>query len=333
MLQSNRRWIWLGVVLFLSCLVSYLWAQSSKKVVEPLRILPSGHILSSTPQELKKYVQGVIRTQVARNAYNLSGLAESAAFIQKTWTQMGLKVRKQSFKASGDIYSNLLTSVGPTKGPRIVLGAHYDVCGDQQGADDNASGVAGLLALSKLLKANEKKLKYRVDLVAYTLEEPPFFGTNKMGSAIHARSLKKAGTSVKWMASLEMIGYFSDKKDSQSFPTSRLRNAYPSKGNFIIVVGDTSSTGYRLTRHFKGWMNAGGAVPAFSLNAPSRLRGVGFSDHRNFWKVGYPAVMITDTAFYRNPNYHKPTDTIDTLDFKRMNEVVKGLYWAVVQTK
>jgi hypothetical protein len=150
-----------------------------------------------------------------------------------------------------------------------------------------------------------------------------------MGSAVHAQSLKKAGVKVRVMFSLEMIGYFSDSADSQEFPAAILRLFYPSRGNFIAVVGRTSEG--LLVRRVKGAMREASSLPVYSISAPSFIPGIDFSDQVNYWDVGYDAVMITDTAFYRNRNYHTEKDTAEKLDYSRMAMVVQGVFASVVK--
>jgi Zn-dependent M28 family amino/carboxypeptidase len=212
-------------------------------------------------------------------------------------------------------------------GARIVVGAHYDTAGPHPGADDNASGVAGLLELARLLDGAD--LARPVELVGYPLEEPPYFSTSKMGSAVHARSLREQGVAVRAMLSLEMIGYFTDEPNSQALPLSLLRPFYPSEGNFIAVVGRWGWGQRRLVRTVRDGMQDATPLPVHSINAPRLVPGVAFSDHRNYWQAGYDAVMITDTAFYRNPHYHAPSDTPETLDYGRMAQVVDGVRGAI----
>jgi Zn-dependent M28 family amino/carboxypeptidase len=187
--------------------------------------------------------------------------------------------------------------------------------------------VAGLIELANLLGRSSPPMK--VELVAYTLEEPPFFRSEYMGSAVHARSLKRAGVSVRAMFSLEMIGYFSDDEGSQHFPNPLLRLFYPTKGNFISVIGKLGQG--LLVRKIKGAMKGASSLPVYSINAPRSIPGVDFSDHMNYWDAGYPAVMVTDTAFYRNPHYHMAEDTAEKLDYGRMAQVVEGVYAAVIE--
>jgi Zn-dependent M28 family amino/carboxypeptidase len=173
-----------------------------------------------------------------------------------------------------------------------------------------------------------ERLSHRVELVAFALEEMPFFGTGAMGSAVHAASLRASGRRVRAMICLEMLGCFDDRRGSQRFPFPLLRLFYPSRGNFIAVVGNAGGIG--IVRRVKRSMRAGSNLPVHSINAPAIVPGVDLSDHRSYWREGFPAVMITDTAFYRNDRYHSAADTPETLDYPRMAEVVRGAWNAVV---
>ncbi|GEO06180.1 hypothetical protein AAE02nite_38440 [Adhaeribacter aerolatus] len=268
-------------------------------------------------------------TQVTppRNAFNVASLNKSAAYIYQQFGKISDRVIYQTFKVGPQEYKNIILSVGPETGERIVVGAHYDVCGDQPGADDNASGVAGLLEIARMVHEQKPDLRYRIDFVAFALEEPPYFKTDDMGSAVHAKSLAAAGVKLRGMVCLEMIGYYSEKKNSQRYPAA-LKAIYPDKGNFISVVGNMGQG--NLVKHLKKYMQAGSQIDVESLTAPASVPGVDFSDHLNYWRYNYPAAMITNTAFFRNPHYHLESDTIDTLDFSKMAEVVKGVYWAIV---
>jgi Zn-dependent M28 family amino/carboxypeptidase len=232
------------------------------------------------------------------------------------------------FIVAGKSYKNVVASFGREDAERLIVGAHYDVCEDQPGADDNASAVAGLLETARLLNANKPKPNYRIDFVAYSLEEPPYFATENMGSAVHAKSLYDAKVPVKAMICYEMIGYFSDKPNSQQFPDPALSKIYPTTGNFIIVVGLNGQETF--TKKVYSLMKANSSIDVQTISFPVAQGLAGLSDHRNYWKYNYPAVMINDTSFLRNPHYHKKSDTIDTLDFKKMAEVVRGAYAAIV---
>ncbi len=272
-------------------------------------------------ENLEATVRFLTSISPARSFSNPDSMKRAADYISQKFQEYGLEPSQQEFMAAGRRYVNIIASAGPREGNRVIVGAHYDVCGNQPGADDNASGVAGLLDIARFAKEHESALRYRIDFVAYALEEPPFFGTTQMGSYAHAESLYKNNVRVKGMICLEMIGFFTDAKKSQSYPLSILRLFYPTTGNFISVVGNfgSSSLANNMARHLKAT-----TVGVSKLQAPSFLTGVDFSDHRNYWKFGYEAVMVTDTAFYRNANYHEKTDTISTLDFKRCSKWSKG---------
>jgi len=264
-----------------------------------------------------------------RDSTHVANLDAAAGWIRSEMERAGAAVTEQTWSAGGETYRNVVARIGPGGEERIVVGAHYDTCGPYPGADDDASGVAGLLELARLLAAKPPPLA--VELVAYSLEEPPYFGTPQMGSAQHADSLAGAGVRVRAMLSLEMIGYFSDAPGSQSYlhfaPLGWLRS-HPDRANFIAVVGNLG--GEELVRRVQRAMRAaGGPVPVESINAPGWMPGIDFSDHRSYWARGFPAVMITDTAFLRNANYHEPSDTPETLDFARMAAVVAAVHEAV----
>ncbi|MCC2548020.1 M28 family peptidase [Hymenobacter sp. BT175] len=280
------------------------------------------------PARLHDDVAFLTGLQPARNYRNLTSLNQAADYVRREFEKLGLKVEEQTYQADGRTYRNIITSLGPPDAERIVVGAHYDVCGDQPGADDNASAVAGLLETARLLHAQQPRLKHRLDLVAYPLEEPPYFATDQMGSAVHAKSLHDAGVKVRAMICYEMIGYFRDEPGSQNFPNPLLAALYPDTGNFITVVGKMGQES--IVSRIKDLMKANSAIDVQSINLPESMGLAGLSDHRNYWRYGYEAVMINDTSFLRNPNYHQSTDTIDTLDFKRMAEVVNGVYAAIL---
>lgn len=212
----------------------------------------------------------------------------------------------------------------PPGGPVLVVGAHYDSVSASPGADDNASAVAGLMELARLLADNPPP---GIRLVAFCPEEPPAYRTRTMGSYVYAESLKKAGTRLTGMICLEMIGYFSDRPNSQSYPMPFMNLIYPKEGNFIAIVGNLRSANW--TRRVKNSFMTGTDLPVESLNAPALMVGIDFSDHWSFNKFGYPAVMVTDTAFYRTPHYHLPSDKPDTIDYTRAAKVVDGIAAAV----
>jgi len=285
----------------------------------------------ASAERLQQGVRSVIQAGRFRTFTAHDVLGRAADAIRSGWQGAGFEVTEQPFEVPGipHPYRNLMITYGPSQAPRLVVGAHYDVCGEQDGADDNASSIAVLLELARMLRAEGPVLRHRIDLVAYCLEEPPFFGTHLMGSAIHARSLREVGAKVHLMLALEMLGYFAHEPGSQRYPIAPLRLLYPGTGDFIAIVGRPRE--FLAVRRVKALMAATSAIPVRSVNAPAAVPGVGFSDHLSYWNQGYPAVMITDTAFYRNPHYHQPSDTIETLDFKSMAEVTRGVYAALTR--
>jgi Zn-dependent M28 family amino/carboxypeptidase len=277
------------------------------------------------PHSLETHVRMLSETLTPRDAGHPENLDRVAAYLRKAFTEAGGRVTDQPYRVGRTTYRNVVADFGPASNERIVIGAHYDTAGPYPGADDNASGVAGLLELARLLSGSD--LPLTVELVAYTLEEPPYFRTQYMGSAVHAQALKAAGVKLRAMLSLEMIGYFTDAPDSQSFPAPGLSLLYPTTGNFIAVVGKLGQGS--LVGQIRRAMAQATELPVHSIAAPRFLTGVDFSDHASYWKAGYPAAMITDTAFYRNPNYHTRIDTAETLDYRRMAQAVTGVFAAV----
>ena len=235
----------------------------------------------------------------------------------------------QSYLVDNIEYKNVVCVFGISHAKTIVVGAHYDVCGNQDGADDNASGVVGLLELAKSLKG--KKLKYRIEMVAYTLEEPPYFRTKNMGSFIHAKSLYENNTDVYGMFCLEMIGYFDDARKSQDYPIGPLSLIYGTRGNYITLVNKFSKG--KFSRKFSKQFKNQRLIKTKEFMAPAKLPGIDFSDHLNYWAFDFSALMITDTAFYRNKNYHENTDTIETLDLLRMSQVIESVYQTLIKMK
>jgi hypothetical protein len=184
---------------------------------------------------LKEHVTQLTDIRPPRNHENPESLQRVASYIQDKFEAAGLAVREQPFQVGSQTFTNVTGLLGSETSDRVVIGAHYDVSGPHPGADDNASGVAVLIELADQLKG--EKVERAIELVAYCLEEPPFFGSADMGSAHHARDLQKRGVSVRAMISLEMVGYFSDEEGRQKFPMPEMRERYPSKGNFIAVIG------------------------------------------------------------------------------------------------
>lgn len=310
-----RYWIW-GTLIAGFALA---WTLVTEPVLAGHR---SSAIPDVAPERLEAHVRMLSETFSPRDFQNPENLHRAADYIAEQFAAAGGEVERQPFTARGRSYENVIAHFGPEEGPRIILGAHYDSFGKLPAADDNASGVAAILGLATLFAKSPPARP--VDLVAYSLEEPPYFMTPQMGSAIHAADLKRRRVPVDFMASVEMVGCFKDGPGTQEPKGIIFRPIVPSRGSFIAVVGRLQDI--PLTRRVKRAMRGGSRLPVESLNAPPTIGGIDLSDHRNYWEEGYPAVMITDTAFMRNDNYHTAGDTADTLDYRRMAMVVQDLY-------
>ncbi len=250
-------------------------------------------------------------------AAHLEG-SDPAPYIAEAFRAAGAEVSEQFFEARGRIYRNVVALFPGQRGWLVVVGAHYDAFAVRQnlpGADDNASGTAGLLELARLIGARRPTMP--VELVAFANEEPPFFGSEQMGSAVHAASLVRDCRPPAAMICLEMIGYFSKRQRWNSWLMSLI---YPHKGDFIGVAGGWEDR--VLARNLKAALNGAG-IQAVSFTGPRDM--LDASDQRNYWAHDFRAVMITDTAYLRNPNYHTARDTADTLDYARMARVVDGI--------
>lgn len=292
-------------------------------------------VLTSTPfrgsrradaATLAKHVRYLTTEVAPRSASEPENLERAAAYIAQHFHGATARTHLQTFEVRGGRYTNVIAEFGPTSSaePVLIIGAHYDTfteTGALPGADDNASGTAGLLELARLLGAHE--VRRPVQLVAYANEEPPFFGSDDMGSAVHAQSIASSGKPVAGMICLEMIGYFSA---GQSWPNALFRWIYPSTGDFIGVAGGWQDR--QLARMVKKGIAGAGGIRVVSFTGPRETSDA--SDHRNYWSRGWPAVMVTDTAFLRNPNYHTRNDTADTLDYQKMARVVDGVLAAAL---
>jgi hypothetical protein len=314
--------------LLATLLALHILACAGRPAPRPVASPLSPPMPTANATRLHADVEFLTSLQPARNYENLASLNKAADYIHAELAKLGVVVQEQKYRVEGHEYRNIIASFGPAAAERIIVGAHYDVCGDQPGADDNASAVAGLLETARLLHAQAPTLRHRIDFVAFSLEEPPFFATEHMGSAVHAKSVHAEKATVRAMICYEMIGYFRDEPGSQRFPNPELAKLFPSTGNFITVVGRLGQEAF--TQQIKTLMQAHSTIDVQSINLPATQSLASLSDHRNYWHYGYPAVMINDTSFLRNPNYHQPTDTIDTLNFRRMAEVVNGVYGALL---
>jgi len=271
--------------------------------------------------QLERDILMLAQTIGERNVARYLELKRAADYIEKELSAAGT-VGRHTHTASGKPCDNLEVEIRGTTSPGeiVVVGGHYDSVFGCAGANDNASGTAGVLALARSLarSAPGKTLRF----VAFVNEEPPHFRTPEMGSRAYAARCRERNEDVVAMLSLETIGFFSDAEGSQHYPAP-LGMFYPSIGNFIAFVGNLASGSLvrrcvRIFRERAAFPSEGAAVPGF-------LPGVGWSDHESFWEAGYPGVMVTDTAPFRYPHYHQGGDTPDKIDYDRCARVVDGV--------
>ncbi len=263
----------------------------------------------------------------SRTFQDIDRLKKTADYITGQFESFGYEVSRQPFQYRGNIYYNVIAEkMGNTDPEKIlIIGAHYDTVRTTPGADDNASGIAGLLSLARSLAG--LNVRKTVRFAAFALEEPPVYRTQNMGSFHYARSLRERNEQVEGMICLEMIGYFSEREGSQHYPLPTFRLKYPTRGDYISMVGNIKSRAF--TERIAAGFESGTALQLVTLNALPLVIGIDFSDHWSFYKFGFKALMVTDTAFYRNPHYHAPTDLPETLDYEKMAKVVEGLSAAV----
>lgn len=261
-----------------------------------------------------------------RNVFLPDALHAAADYIRREWAAQHYQVNSQYYHVMGVKSENLeVRRTGKAKPDEIiVVGAHYDTITGSPGADDNASGIAALLELSRLFA--DVETERTLCLVAFANEEPPFFFWGQMGSGVYAEAAKARGENIRLMLSLEMLGSYSDKPGSQGYPPL-LRYFYPARGNFIAMVSNRASRKelQQLVAAFKAHSD----FPVESLATFELVPGVAWSDHLSFWRKGYPAIMVTDTAFYRNAAYHSADDTPEKLNYPAMANVVEGLFKAL----
>lgn len=331
--------------LILLSLIIVIWFAGSQPLFLSIERVESPYVDSKKLESHVNHLSEVLPGRIGQE----SALKPTIEWIEKQLSPYG-KSYRQSFEYKDETFHNILINFETkledsdfvkssdksfeknSNIETIIIGAHYDTAHGLPGADDNASGVAGLIELARLLSEytskNNQKLKHRIQLAFYTLEEPPYFRTKKMGSYVHAKQLKTDEQKVKLMISLDMIGYFSDEENSQHLLLPLMDKIYPTQGNFIAIISDLSNM--LAVRSVKSHFRNGTDLPVYSFNAPKFVSGIDFSDHLNFWYHDYPAIMITDTSFNRYRHYHTEQDTAEKLDYERMAKVVKGVYQTAI---
>jgi Peptidase family M28 len=300
----------------------YMTAMPGVRYRGPLQPLDiSGQTLLAN---LRKHVVGVAFRE--HNVAHPEALERSASYIESTLASFGYIVVRQEFEAGGVKVRNLEVARkgSPFEGKPhlVVLGAHYDSALGAVGANDNGSGVAALLELARAATLIIPDPGIEIRIVFYVNEELPWFGTEKMGSFVHASGLKREGLDVSAMLSLETIGWYSDKPGSQRYPFP-FNLLYPDTGDFIGFVGNLQSR--ELVRRMIGTFRRHEPFPSEGVVAPESIRGISWSDQWAYWNYGWPAVMVTDTAPYRYPYYHTSEDTSVQLNYDRLARVVRGL--------
>jgi hypothetical protein len=281
-----------------------------------------GPLQSLGSEALRAHVEKLAGEIGERNLDRYEGLTAAAAYIEGCWRQYGYEVRRQSYEVYGKTCDNLEVEVagGSRRAEIVVIGAHYDSVVGSPGANDNGTGVAGLLALSQVFRGTSPARTLR--FVAFVNEEPPYFQTDLMGSRVYARRSRERGEAIAAMLSLETIGYYTDAADSQKYPPP-FSLFYPSTGNFIGFVGNLRSRA--LLKEVVASFRRNAEFPSEGAALPEFVPGAGWSDQWSFWQEGYPALMVTDTAPFRYPHYHMRQDTADKVKFDRMALVVAGL--------
>lgn len=274
--------------------------------------------------ELRRHVNELSVRIGERRAEHGDSLLRAERYIQSELVASvpAVKVQREPLvDAAGDPANLVLELPGKHSAPIVVVGAHYDTApGGTPGANDNGSGTAALLALAPHLAQRGHDLPIR--LVFFANEEPPHFQTKTMGSLQHAAGCAQRDERLRAMLSLETMGYYSDVPGSQDYPPS-IADLYPDRGNFIAFVGNVGSM--FLLREVVSLFREHGTIASEGAAMPATLPGIGWSDHWSFWQHGYSAVMVTDTAVFRDPNYHQESDIVDNIDFDKLARVVGGL--------
>lgn len=277
---------------------------------------------------LKAHVLALARDIGPRTIFHSQSMERTVAYLESELTDLGYEIRRHEYPVRQTVAVNLEIEIpGTAKADEIVIvGAHYDTVFHTPGANDNASGVAALLELARLLTGSQPVRTIR--LVAFANEEPPFYLSREMGSRQYAARCKKEDEKVVGMLALETIGFYTDEPRSQKYPFP-FSVFYPKTGNFIGFVANFHSRElvYQTIKVFRDHCR----FPSEGIAAPGFITGIGWSDHWSFWQEGYPALMVTDTAFFRYEHYHTRFDTPNRLDYERLARVVHGLVPTILE--
>ena len=292
--------------------------------------MPGENILKAAPlspdevtlrDELRSDVQKLAGEIGQRNMWHFAQLNAAADFIENSFSHAGLRPRRDTYEIRGQVCHNIDAEISGANPEIILIGAHYDSVFGSPGANDNGSGVAATLALARRFAT--RKTQHTMRFVAFVNEEPPYFLSGEMGSLVYAGRCNARGDKISAMISLETIGYFSDAPHSQTYPSPGLGIFYPKVGNFIGFVSNVQSRA--LLRRVIALFRKHANIPSEGAALPAFIPGVSWSDQWSFWRNGYPAIMVTDTAPFRYPYYHSANDTPDKLDYDRFTLVVSGM--------
>jgi Zn-dependent M28 family amino/carboxypeptidase len=316
-----RFWIWFLFVFVLVFFgLRWMTQMPGRSYLNSLPDLTEDEIALRT--RLENHVWTLAKDIGERHLQRYAALTEAADYVEKTLQATGHTVLTQEYVVKNKTVKNLEARVTGRTLPDeiVVIGAHYDSVAGSPGANDNATGVAAMLEIARLLTSKHPARSVR--FVAFVNEESPFFFTRDMGSRRYASRARAQGENIVAMLSLETIGYYDDKKGSQRYPFV-FRFFYPDVGNFIGFVGNLASRA--LVQQCIASFRSHTPFPSEGIAAPWWIPGVSWSDHSSFWREGYPAIMVTDTAPFRYPHYHAETDTPEQIDFARLARVVAGL--------
>ncbi len=339
--ERRKKEKWLKIAVFISSLAALFllisiifvfWLSLMPKTVSADLDEPLTETQQLIAEEIKRDVEQLAVTIGERNMHTPGSMNSAAAFLEERFSSMGYRIKKHQYTLRRGIYSgrtavNIVAEIpgSELKGEIIVIGAHYDTMPGSPGANDNASGVAVLLAAANQMANSEPERTIR--FIAFANEEPPFFQTSDMGSYAYARRSSELEENIVAMIALDGLGYYDDSDGSQSYPLPGLGFAYSDRADFIGLVTRLSDLG--LLRKMSGVFKDEKLIPSESAALPGFLPGVNWSDHWSFWQYDYNAMLITDTLPFRDPAYHSSDDTPDRLDYDNMTRLTTVLVYAI----
>ena len=325
----SRTMIYLALLIGL--LVLCVWSYKAMIDIKPQVNRPkldqkASQAIDDLEGRLRRHVVALAKEIGPRGIYTPDKLKAAVDYIRNFWQQTGYQVSGQTYKAGGVDCENLVVQIqGQSKPDEIlIVGAHYDTVSLSPGANDNGSAIAALLEISRLF--SETSTSRTLRFVAFANEEPPFFKTSNMGNLVYAKQCRNREENIVAMLCLETIGYYRNEPETQKYPFP-LSLFYPDTGDFIAVVGNLKSK--PLVKTFARSFMEQSDFPVECAAPFGFITGVDWSDHWSFWKMGYQAVMLTDTALFRYPYYHSMHDTHDKLDYESLARVTHGIYGAL----